>query len=707
MLVGRLLTIAAIVVGALVVPVTASSADVDGPTTTYWGVEGLATDSQTDSIGAEVFAIEQVGNRIYVGGRFTDVAHESRRYPQSFLAAFDAGSGKWIDSFTPNLDGPVYALEASPDGSRLFVGGEFEQVNGASRAGLVALDPLTGTVDNTWSGVVTGAPLVRALDVSDGWLYVAGSFNGVASGIGDNQAFRAARFSLATSQHDPAWRPQVQGGAVWGIAASPNTDRVYLAGYFTSINQESVSGGFAALGSASDTLVPNVESLQPNTANVSRQYSYDVEASNGLVWVAGSEHSIQVLNESDLSLKLFHRSSVQGDYQDLEVIGDRVYAGCHCRADSLIESAHGVLWFGTPPAGKSDAPVVHAATNTWVAAFDATTGQHIPSFLPPVSGNGAGIWAIHGSDGGACVWLGGRITNVSSSPVHSLTRLCDDELIDLDRPTTPGRPRAIAEGPDWVEFEWRASTDDVHVAGYELYDAASGEAVALVDAPTATLGGLGAGTHEFYVRAFDTAGNLSWRSGTALVTIEDPADTERPSVPGRPAVESQNGNIVELKWRASDDNVGVVSYEIYDATDHTMVATFASTSGTVEGLAVGEYSLYVKATDAAGNTSWRSGTRTVEVAGEADTQRPSVPKGLNANVNGSGIALTWSESTDNVGVTGYRVVDAATGSVVATFAATSGTIDGLAAGEHSLYVKATDAAGNMSWRSNIVSAVVS
>ncbi len=89
-----------------------------------------------------------------------------------------------------------------------------------------------------------------------------------------------------------------------------------------------------------------------------------------------------------------------------------------------------------------------------------------------------------------------------------------------------------------------------------------------------------------------------------------------------------------------------------------------------------------------------------------DLERPSTPSGLVvAGVGVDSVDLTWNASTDNVAVVGYRLYDAA-GTLLATFPSNSGTLSGLAPGTYDVYVKAFDAAGNQSWRSNIATATV-
>lgn len=72
----------------------------------------------------------------------------------------------------------------------------------------------------------------------------------------------------------------------------------------------------------------------------------------------------------------------------------------------------------------------------------------------------------------------------------------------------------------------------------------------------------------------------------------------------------------------------------------------------------------------------------------------------------SSTGLTWTASTDNVAVVGYRVYQASTGVVLTAVSAPNATVLGLTPGTTTAYyVKAFDAEGNESWRSNQISVV--
>lgn len=95
----------------------------------------------------------------------------------------------------------------------------------------------------------------------------------------------------------------------------------------------------------------------------------------------------------------------------------------------------------------------------------------------------------------------------------------------------------------------------------------------------------------------------------------------------------------------------------------------------------------------------RGGTRPPSVT--PDIEAPSAPTGLTASsVAQTTLTLTWSASTDNVGVVGYDVYNGATLDKTVTGLTTS--ITGLTANtQYNFTVRAKDAAGNISEPSNV------
>lgn len=124
-------------------------------------------------------------------------------------------------------------------------------------------------------------------------------------------------------------------------------------------------------------------------------------------------------------------------------------------------------------------------------------------------------------------------------------------------------------------------------------------------------------------------------------------------------------------------------------------------SKTIAGHSNGNsYSYYVRCQDAFLNANLTDSTISFSIASsDGDVSAPSKVTGLAGEVlNSSQISLSWLAATDNVGVTGYEIYAAASGSdysLAGTSSSTSSIISGLS--QSTLYlvkVRARDAVGN-------------
>ncbi|HET6454427.1 MAG TPA: family 10 glycosylhydrolase [Armatimonadota bacterium] len=130
------------------------------------------------------------------------------------------------------------------------------------------------------------------------------------------------------------------------------------------------------------------------------------------------------------------------------------------------------------------------------------------------------------------------------------------------------------------------------------------------------------------------------------------SDLTAPTVPTNLSATAVSASQINLSWTASTDNVGVTGYKIF--RNDVQIGTSATTSYQSTGLS--QYTTYtykVAAYDAMDNTSAQSSP-------DSDTtwdgQAPTVPTGLTGHVIGPRrVSLNWNVSTDNVGVTGYKL----------------------------------------------------
>jgi len=296
-------------------------------------------------------------------------------------------------------------------------------------------------------------------------------------------------------------------------------------------------------------------------------------------------------------------------------------------------------------------------------------------------------------------------------------------VADTTPPTAPANLMATAASASQINLAWTASTDNVGVTGYKV-ERCTGAACTNFVQIAASTGitfndtGLTASTsYSYRVRANDAAGNNSGYSNSASATTPAAADTTPPTAPTNLAATAASATQINLSWTASTDNVGVTGYKVErcsgaGCSNFVQIATPTGITFNDTGLTAStSYSYRVRANDAAGNNSAYSNTASTTTPAAADTTPPTAPTNLTATAaSTTQINLSWTASTDNVGVTGYKV-ERCTGAACANFVqiATPTGITfndtGLTAfTSYSYRVRANDAAGNNSGYSNTASA---
>lgn len=178
-------------------------------------------------------------------------------------------------------------------------------------------------------------------------------------------------------------------------------------------------------------------------------------------------------------------------------------------------------------------------------------------------------------------------------------------------------------------------------------------------------------------------------------TVVDPPPTVSLTSPTNNSVVS--GNITVSATATDDDGVSRVDFTIDGSTLIGSDSTSPySINWDTTSVSSGSHVLTAEAFDTGSNSSVFSVNITV------DNQAPSAPTNLTATItNSTQIALDWTASTDNVGVTAYDVYRDS--SLLATVATNSYIDTGLTPGtSYSYFVRARDNQGNVSAASNTV-----
>jgi len=99
-------------------------------------------------------------------------------------------------------------------------------------------------------------------------------------------------------------------------------------------------------------------------------------------------------------------------------------------------------------------------------------------------------------------------------------------------------------------------------------------------------------------------------------------DTQAPSTVTNLTVSGKTSNSVSLTWNAATDNVAVTSYDVY--MNGSLKTNVSLTSATITGLNPSTvYSFYIKAKDAAGNSSANSSTVSATTSAETTNPNPT------------------------------------------------------------------------------------
>lgn len=213
-----------------------------------------------------------------------------------------------------------------------------------------------------------------------------------------------------------------------------------------------------------------------------------------------------------------------------------------------------------------------------------------------------------------------------------------------------------------------------------------------------------------------TVPNDDWAAGIAAFLATN--DTTPPSDPTSLQATAAGSSQINLTWTASTDDVAVSAYRVEQCqgagcVNFAEVAQPTTNSYSAQSLNASTlYRFRVRAQDAATNLSGYSNIAEATTGAAGDSQAPTQPSSPSATAPGaSGIDVGWGVSTDNVGVTGYRI-ERCTGSSCSSFVEIATTTSELTYADRGLTadtlyryrIRAVDASVNFSTYSTIVEA---
>ena len=271
----------------------------------------------------------------------------------------------------------------------------------------------------------------------------------------------------------------------------------------------------------------------------------------------------------------------------------------------------------------------------------------------------------------------------------------------VQRVDTPGETQANVPAPSTVTISqitmntmrvaWQAPAYKEAVKSYELF--VDGMAVASLPAQqySYVLSNLMSNRkYSFGVKAHYDSGEQSAQTYANASTL---TDLQPPTSPKGLNVSTSTMNSFNVSWSAANDNVAVVTYEVY--LNGVKMTETQQLSHAVTGLRPATaYTVVVRARDAANNRSPVSVSLSVRTA--PDTQPPNAPQQVYAaNIDMRAFTLYWVPVNDAYGISAYEVYESGkmmarvTNPFLALRSLTPRTT-------YKLRVRAVDQAGNLS-----------
>ncbi len=463
---------------------SADSAPAD-PTDPASPVTVTADSLPTVQIDGVVWQQTIIGDTVYAVGKFSTVrpagaAPGSQTTPRNNIVAFSLSTGKLVTGFAPSLNAQALAVTRSPDGNRLYVGGDFTSVDGTAVKRVVALDPKTGAVIPGWAPAMSST--VKAISATNDVVYLGGSFSAVGStGRSKLAAVRASDGGLLP------WKPVATGGSVNALVLSPDRTKVVAGGAFTALNGSNAPGfGLGAVDAVSGQSLPTP--VNDVVRNAGSEAAITSLSSDGTSWYGtgyirisnggtGNLEGSFAANWSDLDVKWI--DDCRGDSYSIFGNNTAVYKASHAHDCSKIDG----FPEATPKEWHRALAYSKEATGTMTRAstrLPSFVGEPIPTLLVwypdmdtgTATGQNQGPWSVTGND--KYVVMGGEFRKVNLRGQQGLARFAVTAIApNKEGPRSSSsatNPVLTSTSKGKIKVRWQSNWDrDNSRLTYKLY----------------------------------------------------------------------------------------------------------------------------------------------------------------------------------------------------------------------------------------------
>lgn len=368
-----------------------------------------------------VFGIAVNYNKIFVVGQFDNVNSSAHTGAAAFNLATGALSSTWNPLLSRSGQSVYADLNAvAADSNYVYLGGNFDQVKGTARSDAAVVAASNAAVQN-WN---TGASnIVRAIAINGNNIFIGGDFT-YCKGAARSYI---AKIDSATGLVNASWNP---GANSYVYAITGNGSNIYVGGIFTQLAGVTRT----ALGaiSASTGTATSFDPVIQNGGGTGTVYTLAFDTAN-ILYVGGSFNTAKGSTRNELaafstsgSLKSWNPNANNAVYR-IATAGNKIYVG------GTFTTLNG------------------STTRNYFASVNNTDGT-VTSFNPNMNSYVDGL-----SLSGNTLYVCGQFTTVNGGTSRSYTAAYD---------ATAGSLKSWNPVPNSSVYGIAAQTDTVYLGGY-------------------------------------------------------------------------------------------------------------------------------------------------------------------------------------------------------------------------------------------------
>ena len=383
----------------------------------------------TTQIDGVAWAQVVVGDTVYVAGKFS-TARPAGAAPgvntvvRNNILAYNIKTGALITTFHPSLNAQALGITASPDGSRVYVVGDFTSVDGAGYYRAAAFSTATGAIIPAFRPILESQG--RAVVATNTAVYLGGtlsSVNGQARGY--VAKINASNGSVAS------WNPNADS-TVTALALTPDGSKVILGGRFSHVGGAS-NYGLAAADTTTGTVLPwaanqTVRDAGVNSSITALYATNDRIYGSGYVFGTLADGNLEGIFSADPNTgNINWVEDCHGDSYSVYAVGDVVYGAGHPHYCGNI----GGFPQTTPLTYHHTLAFSKAATGTitkdplgyfnWAGKPSPSLLNWFPQYVTgSYTGQGQAAWSLSGNSN--YVVVGGEFPYVNGVAQYGLTR---------------------------------------------------------------------------------------------------------------------------------------------------------------------------------------------------------------------------------------------------------------------------------------------